>query len=364
VEDAYMDQDQIQGFSSGTCEPATVERSSRLGVSQEEYQQSRESCWENYTWSMSSGKRHHERELKPASGGNIKHCTYISQHTDVNDYSYNAPPIVLEKEHVSPILQMGGNCEDDTNARVNAAFMGHNVISWGSLNHQKESIELVDSVKERHDDSSNQHAHLTLEEVMLNSPQNKVMIDQIKDGKASEQEEHYRTGQHDQRNLGIDGASQSISLLDGGTRAVEAGSVPWATEIVNQDNDSIDMPPVYSLNTALRMNDVIEHPHAFSGSLQSTNVQTFKSVKEKRHLDELITDAVMAECQLQETTYSHYDLEPLSQLLSSAIASIFGRRNGGEIIFKDLITTCFPGKNQNCDGGGLLDHSNLLFMVV
>ena len=78
VENMDVDQDRSHEFRTGTRQHDIVERSSVLALSQEEYQQSTESFWENYAW-LISGHR--------GKDGNSYSNRYTSQHTDGNSHS-------------------------------------------------------------------------------------------------------------------------------------------------------------------------------------------------------------------------------------------------------------------------------------
>ncbi|MCO5564011.1 hypothetical protein L7F22_017671 [Adiantum nelumboides] len=73
--------------------------------------------------------------------------------------------------------------------------------------------------------------------------------------------------------------------------------------------------------------------------------QSPQEERKRFNLDELITGAIIAECQLHKKLFSHYDLEPLSRLLSTHMASIFQKENMQSIVLKDLVAACNCGQN-------------------
>lgn len=73
------------------------------------------------------------------------------------------------------------------------------------------------------------------------------------------------------------------------------------------------------------------------------------SHKRRLALDELITGAVMAECQLQRHSFCHQELEPLSRILSVQMSALCQQQKTNKIFFKDLVVACSSGLNLDHD---------------
>ena len=367
-----MDQDTPHEINTGNHQHNNMKESSISALVQENCQQSTEFCWENFTWSILSEKRPNGKDSALASNcGNEKHDEYPNQHRELNSNlnfmqhnTLSPSSSVHEREHLSPVHHMSENCE-----AYDESLVEHTVRyppSGGRRQFGRESLQIVDRIQEKYDNNANQHAEHRQKNIMENSMGNNVtnstLSDGIKDRRESVHKEHNRSWEQDQKNMDIDIPSNSMSPLDGDTVEVEVDSMSQLnlfkkpvkgfpfTEMLNQGKDSVDMP-IHLLNTeaSVATENALSYPHAPSRLQQVGENQTLKSFKRKCLLDELITGAVMAECQLQQTTYSHNNLEPLSQLLSTTITSIFEGRNVREIIFKDLITAVHSGKKRKSD---------------
>ncbi|KAH7437862.1 hypothetical protein KP509_05G092900 [Ceratopteris richardii] len=74
------------------------------------------------------------------------------------------------------------------------------------------------------------------------------------------------------------------------------------------------------------------------------NDQTCQELRQKLSLEELISSAISAECQIQKAS-SHYDLQRLSQLLTEQMISIYGKEKSSSILLSDLVHACAADTN-------------------
>ncbi|KAI5063121.1 hypothetical protein GOP47_0021668, partial [Adiantum capillus-veneris] len=121
------------------------------------------------------------------------------------------------------------------------------------------------------------------------------------------------------------------------------------TETANQD-DAVSqlknqgMVTLEDSNLSCVFSQVASHQKTIPWVEESQN-QGHRGERKRFHLDDLITGAVIAECQLHQNSYSHFDLEPLSRMLSTHMASIFKKQNTKSIVLKDLVAACNCAQN-------------------